>query len=69
MPILYHRLRIHRCATGDTSPMISLSHELRHIHTHFRQLYLFEFQWKCITEKWFLPFISDQDKNTTSFLA
>ena len=28
-----HRLRMHRCATRYTSPMISLSHGLRHIHT------------------------------------
>ena len=36
--------------------MISLSHGLRHIHTHFWQVHLLEFQYKCITEKWFLPF-------------
>ena len=26
------------------------------IHTNFWQVHLFEFQYKCITEKWFLPF-------------
>ena len=51
-----HRLRIHRCATRYTSPMISLSHGLRHFHTHFWQVHLFEFQYKCITEKCILPF-------------
>ena len=51
-----HRLRIHRCATRYTSPMISLSHRLRHIHTHFWQVHSFEFQYKCITEKCILPF-------------
>ena len=51
-----HRLRIHRCATRHTSPMISLSHGLRHFHTHFWQVHLFEFQYKCITEKCILPF-------------
>ena len=59
-----HRLRIHRCATRDTSPMISVSHRLRHIHTHFWQAHLFKFLNKCIKEKWFLRFcrfISDQD--------
>ena len=53
-------LRIHRCATGDTSPMTSplrcLTGTLRHIHTHFWQVRLFEFRYKCITKKWFLPF-------------
>ena len=53
---LHHRLRIHRCATRYTSPMISLSHGLRHIHTHFWQVHSFEFQYKCITEKCILPF-------------
>ena len=52
----YHRLRIHRCATRYTSHMISLSHELRHFHTHFWQVHSFEFQYKCITEKCILPF-------------
>ena len=28
---------------------------LRHIRAHFWQVHLFEFQYKCITEKWFLP--------------
>ena len=51
-----HRLRIHRCATRYTSHMISLSHELRHFHTHFWQVHSFEFQYKCITEKCILPF-------------
>ena len=36
--------------------MISLSHGLRHFHTHFWQIHLFEFQYKCITEKCILPF-------------
>ena len=49
-----HRLRIHRCATRYTSPMISLSHG--HFHTHFWQVHLFEFQYKCITGKCILPF-------------
>ena len=34
----------------------SLSHGLRHFHTHFWQVHLFEFQYKCITEKCILPF-------------
>ena len=68
---LKKRLRIHRCAIGDTSPFafVPLSHGFRHIHTHFWQVHLFEFQYKRITEKWFLPFISDQGKNITLFLA
>ena len=52
----YHRLRIHRCATRYTLPMISPSHKLRHFHTHFWQVHSFEFQYKCITEKCILPF-------------
>ena len=36
--------------------MISLSHGLRHVHTHFWQVHSFEFQYKCITEKCILPF-------------
>ena len=55
-PHYSHRLRIHRCATRYTSPMISLSHGLRHFHTHFWRVHLFEFQYKCITEKCILPF-------------
>ena len=51
----YHRCN-HRCATRYTSPVISLSHGLRHFHTHFWQVHLFEFQYKCITEKCILPF-------------
>ena len=42
----FHFLRIHRCTTGDTWD----------IHTHFWQVHLFQFQYECITEKWFLPF-------------
>ena len=64
-----HRLRIHRCATRYTSPMISLSHGLRHFHTHFWQVHQFEFQYKCITENVFCRFISNQDKNITSIVA
>ena len=60
-----HRLRIHRCATGDTSPMISLSHGLGHIHTHFWQVHLFEFHYKCITEKWFLAFYKQPGQKHT----
>ena len=36
--------------------LFSLSHGLRHFHTHFWQVHWFEFQYKCITEKCVLPF-------------
>ena len=64
-----HRLRIQGCATGNTSPMILLSHGLCHTHMHFWQVHLFEFQHKCTAKKGFCRFKSYQDKNVITFVA
>ena len=48
---------------------IAVSRATSHPHAHFWPVHYFEFQYKCITEKWFCRFISDQDKNITSFVA
>ena len=49
--------------------MILLSYGLRHIHTHFWQVHVFEFQYKCITEKGFLLLYKRPEQNTTSFVS
>ena len=49
---LGHRLGIHRCETGYTSPMISLSHATRD-EKFFWQVHQFEFQYKYFTKNRF----------------
>ena len=58
----HHRLRVYL-------PMILLSHRLRHIYTHFWQVHYFELQHELLQTNGFCCFISDQDKNISSFVA
>ena len=64
-----HRLRIHRCATGDTSLIISLSHG-HVISTRISGKYTCSnFNINVLQKNDSCRFVSDQDKNIASFVV
>ena len=56
------QLGIHRCTTGDTSPTISL-------YTYICLNLIFEFNIHVLQKNGFCRFISDLEKDITSFVA